>query len=188
MKNPNQPRRLFITFIDGINGETVHNFIQQLQQYDLKRTPEIYLAISTGGGNVIYGILLYNFLRQFKDKLITHNIGRVDSVGNAIFLAAPPNKRFANPNATFMFHGVTLNWQGDLSENELERSLQSVRNDHEQMANIITQSTKITNADELFKYQQYKTAQEALNEGIICDIKNATPLHDDQLVLAPPKK
>ena len=185
MTNSNQPRRLFITFTAGINGGTVHNLIQQLQQFDLKRTPEIYLSISTGGGDIIYGMLLYNFLRTFADKLVTHNIGNVDSIGNAIFLAANKEKRFAYSHAKFMFHGVTIPWQGNMSEADLNYSLQTVKTQQDRITNIITQSTTITKneADELFKYQQYKTAQEALKKGIIYDIKEAIPLHDDQLVL-----
>ncbi len=37
-------------------------------------------------------------------KLITHNVGNVDSIGNVIFLAA--EERYACSTSTFMFHGV----------------------------------------------------------------------------------
>ena len=50
------------------------------------------------------GLNLYNVLRALPTKLITHNVGNVDSIGNAIFLAGV--ERYACPHSTFMFHGV----------------------------------------------------------------------------------
>jgi ATP-dependent protease ClpP protease subunit len=43
-----------------------------------------------------------------------HNIGNVDSIGNAIFLAADANDRFVCPHSTFMFHGVGADFAGGM--------------------------------------------------------------------------
>ena len=52
----------------------------------------------------MYGMNLYNVLRALPIKLTVHNVGNVDSIGNAVFLAGSP--RYACPHSTFMFHGV----------------------------------------------------------------------------------
>lgn len=64
----------------------------------------VYLLLSTPGGSVMHGMNLYNVLRGMPFELITHNVGNVDSIGNAVFLAGA--KRYAAPHSTFMFHGV----------------------------------------------------------------------------------
>src|SRR5690242_18938134 len=69
-------------------------------------TDEAYFWISTPGGAVMSGLTLYNFLRAIPAKLTMHNIGNVDSIGNAIFLAAEKGNRIACPHSTFMFHAV----------------------------------------------------------------------------------
>ena len=43
--------------------------------------------ISTPGGTVMNGLNLYNVMRAMPFRLTTHNVGNVDSIGNAIFLA-----------------------------------------------------------------------------------------------------
>lgn len=40
-------------------------------------------------------------LRAFPFKLVTHNVGNMDSIGNAVFLAG--EQRLACPHSTFMF-------------------------------------------------------------------------------------
>ena len=56
---------------------------------------EIHLLLSTPGGSVMHGITIYNTLRALPIKLVTHNMGNVDSIGNVIFLAG--QERFACP-------------------------------------------------------------------------------------------
>ena len=52
----------------------------------------------------MHGITLYNFLRGVSFQLNNHNIGNVDSIGDAIFLGGA--ERYACAHSTFMFHGV----------------------------------------------------------------------------------
>lgn len=67
---------------------------------------------------------LYAFLRGVPFDLIVHNVGNVDSIGNAIFLAG--QTRYACPQATFMFHGVGFDQHpGRLEEKILRERLGS---------------------------------------------------------------
>ena len=45
------------------------------------------------------GMNLYNFLRGLPIRLTTHNVGNVDSIGNAVFLAG--EHRYACPHSPF---------------------------------------------------------------------------------------
>jgi hypothetical protein len=59
----------------------------------------------------MHGMTVYNVLRGLPCDLTIHNIGNVDSIGNAIFLAG--KHRYACKNSTFMFHGVGFDSRPD---------------------------------------------------------------------------
>jgi len=105
---------------------------------------ELYLCISTPGGQIASGITLYNFLRSMPIKVITHNIGSVDSIGNAIFLAG--ELRRACSHSTFMFHGTAFDMltQAHLEQKNLREMLNSLLADEQRIADILVERTKIT--------------------------------------------
>ncbi len=79
---------------------------------------ELYLAISSGGGNVFEGLSIAALLKALPIEVITHNVGQIDSVASVIF--ATGKKRYANKNANFLFHGVTQQFGNQtLSESQI---------------------------------------------------------------------
>src|SRR6202035_1991872 len=98
------PETVYVSFSAEINPNTTEALIGALAQCANQRVPEVYLMISTAGGNVMNGMNLYNVLRAMPFRLTTHNVGNIDSIGNPVFLAG--GTRYACPQATFMFHGV----------------------------------------------------------------------------------
>lgn len=84
------------------------------QKYD-----ELYFLISSGGGNVTEGLGIAAFIKALPMKTVMHNIGQVDSVATAIFSAG--NEKVSSKNASFMFHGVSMNLSaGSLLEQQLK--------------------------------------------------------------------
>ena len=166
------PNRVYVIFIAEINPSTVETLIQALSNLSQQQIPEVYLALSTPGGQVGAGITLYNFLKSLSLKLIIHNIGNVDSIGNAVFLAA--EHRVACANATFMFHGVGFDQQagGRYEEKQLREMLDGILSDQARIGQIIANRTAIPQ-DEiqgLFREQQTKTAEFARDRGIVHEI------------------
>jgi ATP-dependent protease ClpP protease subunit len=100
-------QKIYVSFSAEINPNTTQSLIALLSQQINLGVQEIYLLLSTQGGDVMSGINLYNVLRSLPAKLTTHNVGNVDSIGNAIFLAG--HERYASRHSTFMFHGVGFN-------------------------------------------------------------------------------
>jgi ATP-dependent Clp protease protease subunit len=129
--------------------------------------------LSTPGGEVSSGMTVYNFLRAIPARITMHNIGNVDSIGNAIFLAA--DERYACAHSTFMFHGVGQPIQNLLVEEKRAREiLHSILADQIRIADIIVQRTNINRrrSRQLFREARTKDADEALATGIIqriCD-------------------
>ncbi len=101
------PETVYISFSAEINPHTTESLIAAIANVVNQGVKKVYLLMSTPGGAVMNGMNLYNVLRGLPVELTTHNVGNVDSIGTALFLAGA--KRYACPHSTFMFHGVGFN-------------------------------------------------------------------------------
>ena len=170
---PNQ--RLYISFLADINPITASALMGTIGQH-MNKNPgtfrELHLLLSTMGGQVGAGISLYNMLMGLPVKVITHNTGTVDSIGNVVFLAGA--ERYAAKISSFMFHGVGFDVQNQrLEEKLLVERLDTLKNDQNLIADIIVQRTKIRaqEAKDLFLQAGFLRANEAKDRGIIDDIR-----------------
>ena len=98
--------RTYVIFQAPFDMKSSQQLIAVCTQLVQRGTKEIYLALSTPGGSVTAGLTAYSVLRALPASVLTHNIGNVDSIGNAVFLAG--ERRIACPHSTFMFHGVAF--------------------------------------------------------------------------------
>jgi ATP-dependent Clp protease protease subunit len=115
----------YINFHAGITQSTVQNLMTVIAQKLAAGTTAFYILLSTPGGQVQSGMTVYNFLRSIPAQITMHNTGNVDSIGNAIFLAA--NTRYACQHSTFMFHGVGIQVQNlTLKEQRAREILHSI--------------------------------------------------------------
>lgn len=172
---PAPPKIVYVVFTAEIVPATTEALMAATSDMANKGVREIYLMLSTPGGSVMHGITLYNFLRALPVALTIHNMGNVDSIGNAIFLAG--QKRYACPNSTFMFHGVGFDLQNQtirLEEKFLKERLDSIRSDQKRIGSIIADRTKLPPDDieKLFFEAQTKDAAFAAGCGIIDEIRN----------------
>jgi ATP-dependent protease ClpP protease subunit len=168
------PPTVYVSFSAEIVPATTESLIAVMADCANKKVPHVYLMLSTPGGSVMHGLNLYNVLRAMPFKLTTHNVGNVDSIGNAVFLAG--EERFASPQSTFMFHGVGFgtNPGERLEEKNLKEKLGSLVSDQNRIGEIISQRTKITRKDAaaLFLEAQTKDATYAAGCGIVHEIKH----------------
>lgn len=168
-------KTIYINFFDEINPIKVNKFIKftfdAIQQHN---PTEINFLFSSNGGDVDSGFTLYNFLISLHSKInITmHNIGTIDSIANVIFLAG--QKRFAAPNASFLFHGIVMNFNTVvLGRNILKENLSRLDGMEIRMSDTISQNTKLTTEElkSFFQQGEGKNVQFALDKGIIHEIK-----------------
>jgi ATP-dependent protease ClpP protease subunit len=94
----------YLTFAHGITHQSTQALLTACAELVRQKVNVVYLIFTTLGGGVMEGITLHNILRAMPFKLITHNVGNIDSIGNVIFLAG--DERYASATSTFMFHGV----------------------------------------------------------------------------------
>jgi ATP-dependent protease ClpP protease subunit len=160
--------RAYINFHAPVNGASAQHFMATCSQLVQQKRTELYLLLSTPGGNVMSGLTVYNVLRALPCRIITHNVGNIDSIGNAIFLTG--EERYACPHSTFTFHGVGLDINNMRFEEKNTRgALQSILADQKRIGDIIQERTKIgaDEAGELFREARTKNAKEAHTSGIV---------------------
>lgn len=168
-------KTVYINFFDGIDPVKVNKFIQFTTDVIQQHAPtELYFFIASNGGDVDSGFVLYNFLVSLQDKLTVtmHNTGTIDSIANVIFVSG--QKRYAAPNASFLFHGVSMNLQGSCSRTILKESLSRLEGMENRIATTVSKHSKLTEAEltTLFLQGEGKDVQFALEKGIIQEIKN----------------
>jgi len=168
------PPEVYVSFSAEINPNTAESLIATMADLANKGVPKVTLCLSTPGGGVPKGITIYNTLRSMPFELITHNVGNVDSIGNAVFLAG--EKRYACAHSTFMFHGVALpvaageQW----TRTALKERTEGLIADEKRIGSIIRERTKlkVADVDSLFTEAQTKDATYAVSAGIIDEIKD----------------
>ncbi len=163
---------VYVSFSAEVNPSTTENLIATMASCANLQVKEVVLLLSTPGGTVMNGLNVYNILKGMPFALTTHNVGNVDSIGNAIFLAGA--KRYTCATATFMFHGVGFNSGNERFEEKiLQERLDGLLNDQRRIGAIITERSKVTEIEikELFRQGQTKDASFALAKGIAHEIR-----------------
>jgi ATP-dependent Clp protease protease subunit len=135
--------------------------------------PEVHLLLSTPGGAVQYGITLYNFLRSLPIRVITYNVGNVDSIGLVVYLAG--EQRIACPHTTFMLHGVAMQVPTPTAffERNFNESLARLKADQERIKGIYSERSKIAldEAEGLFLKESTLGTDDAVARGIVHEVR-----------------
>lgn len=166
------PNRAYLVFIAEITVRTTEELINGLTELAQKGCQEVYLAFSSSGGDVQAGLALFNFLKGAPFNVIVHNIGAVQSIATTIFLAG--KQRYACKHSTFVYHGVASNpLAGSYENGRLRATLEGIGIDQEHLVSILKENTKIgdENAEALYRAVHTKTAEFALDNGIIHEIR-----------------
>ena len=160
---------VYISFNAKVNLFTTQNLLAVTFNQITQGATHIYYLFASPGGEVAQGMAVYNILKGLPIKTTMHNVGNVDSIGNAIFLAG--KRRKASPHSTFMFHGVgfDLTTPTRLEEKNLRESLGTIDADHKRIGSVISQETTLKGqkVNRLFRQAATKDATYALNNGIV---------------------
>ena len=171
----NAPDTVYVSFAAEVNQTTTEGLLGLCANLANQGIKTVYLLISSLGGSVTNGITIYNVLRAMPFKLVTHNVGSVNSIANLIFLAG--ETRYSTPNSTFMFHGVGFDVIQAMrfEEKNLRERLDSIVADQRKIGAIISErsSLKPEEVQELFREAVTRDPGYAKEKGIIHDIIEA---------------
>jgi ATP-dependent protease ClpP protease subunit len=158
----------------AIDERVQNQFIAYLVELANDGATKLTIAMNSPGGGVVAGNAMYNTLASMPFHVCTHNIGNTDSIANVIFLAG--KERYANPTATFMFHGVSFDGNANerLEEKNLLEKLDTIKVEHKRIASLIEAHSSLTAEAcvKLFESQSTKDATWAKSNGFISEITN----------------
>ncbi len=167
-------KTVFITIYEEINAAKVKKWISACTQViEVHKPSELYFLFASSGGEVDAGFVLYNYLVSLHQNvtITMHNIGLINSMANVVFMAG--QKRYAAPNASFLYHGVKANMSGEMNIVHLRELISSMEGMEKRISETISSKSKMTEVElrELFHQGQAKDVQFALDKGIIHEIK-----------------
>jgi ATP-dependent protease ClpP protease subunit len=185
MKEKTMTDIVYLVFHEAINVQTVNRTIDFTNKIIVQYAPsKICFLFSSGGGFVDSGVTLYNYLRGLPQTIIMHNIGSIDSIANAVFLAG--KERYATPASAFLLHGISWTFQQNsaLTYTQMQETVSRFDAAEQLSAQIIGERTSMT-AEEvraLFRQGESKSPQFAKEKGLIHDIREVSiqpgsPLH-----------
>ncbi len=171
---------VYLTFHNEINLQSANRIMdfcaKSIQQYTPKK---LYFLFSSGGGSVDSGVTLFNYLRGLPQEIIMHNVGSIDSIANAVFLAG--RTRYATPTSSFLLHGIYWNFpQGaNLTYSQMQEQVSRFDAAEQLSAKIISERTKLTAEEvrQLFRQGESKDPKFALDKGLIHEIREAAVPH-----------
>lgn len=175
MSTLSTPKVGFVSYSTDVNQASVRSLISAVNQLVEEGCNEVHVLLNTGGGAVNYGFEAYNVLRGLPVRLITHNTGNVDSIGNVIFLAGDERRTCAH--STFMFHGVVWNIGGSqVSGQQARELLNNIDADHRRISDCVADRTALTTSEvaDFFNEAATKDAAFAMDKGIVHSIADVS--------------
>ncbi len=145
---------------------------------------DIYLIISSGGGNVFEGLSIAALMKNLPVKVTTHNVGQIDSIAGVMFAAG--STRYATQNSSFLFHGVTMHYERqDFIESQLKEQYLGLKRMRENIAAAFAAYSGLSVDDTealMINGSTILSPQEALSKTIIHEIRDAAIPPGSQVV------
>jgi ATP-dependent Clp protease protease subunit len=105
-----EARKIFIT--GEIDQKMAKEAIQQLHALAHISDDPIYVFVSSPGGHVESGDMIFDAIRFISPKVFTIGSGWVASAGALIYVAADKENRYSLPNTRFLLHQPSGGFQG----------------------------------------------------------------------------
>lgn len=169
---PSQPT--VIRFFAPVVDVTINALLASIDQKMKEGQRDFVLLISSPGGSVFHGMSAYNYLKGLPANITTHNFGSVDSIGVVLFCGG--KTRLSVPQARFLLHGVSANFQQNesLEEKQLEERMKGLKIDIENIAKVVAANTGKTVSAVIGAMLERTTLnpEEAKNWGLVHEIKS----------------
>lgn len=177
-----------------MDPQTVGLLLQTVDAQYKMGVRRFIILISSQGGDVLSGIMAYNYLKGLQIDLTTVNVGNVDSSAGIMYCAG--TKRDSVPEARFLIHEVSLtiqsNGPGNMSIDlpSLEAQISMLESQESTIAKILATAANKpqAEAEKRIHTQAALSAQEAKDWGLVQDIRTQLfDPNDSNLVLAVPQ-
>lgn len=170
---PVQVETVYVNFTANVDDASTEGLLALLARCHEAKAQTLHLMLATSGGSVMCGMAIYNMLRAYPFRVVTWNLGNVDSIGNIIYLAG--DERYAAPHSTFMFHSVSFN--APAAERQelplLRERLSSIEADNKRLSGIVAERTNLSEEAAAALYGEAKTVDtaEAVGFGLVHEVR-----------------
>ncbi|WP_246225743.1 ATP-dependent Clp endopeptidase proteolytic subunit ClpP [Enterobacteriaceae endosymbiont of Donacia crassipes] len=131
---------------------------------------DIFIYINSPGGVITSGMSIYDTIQFVKPDVSTLCIGQACSMAAFLLASGKKNKRFCLPNARIMIHQPIGNYQGQVTDIEIQtQEILRIKNYINKLMSLHTGKSietieKDTNRD------KFLSANEAIKYGLVDDI------------------
>jgi len=109
-----------ITIFGDINEKIARSTTEKLLALAAESDDPISIYISSPGGHVESGDVIYDMIKFIKPQVKTIGTGWVASAATTIYLAAKKENRFALPNTRFLVHQPSGGSRGDATDIKIQ--------------------------------------------------------------------
>ena len=109
-----------ISIFGQINEDVARKVTEQLLALSSESDDPITIYISSPGGHVESGDVIYDMIKFVKPEVRVVGMGWVASAATNIYLAAKKDSRYALPNTRFLVHQPSGGSQGDATDIKIQ--------------------------------------------------------------------
>jgi ATP-dependent Clp protease protease subunit len=156
-----------ISIFGGINEKLARSVAQQLLALSEDSNDPITLYISSPGGHVESGDVIYDMIKFIRPTVRVVGTGWVASAATNIYLAAKKENRYSLPNTRYLVHQPSGGSRGDATDIkiQMEEILKTKRRINEIIAKETGQPLERVEKDTDRDY--WMSAEEAIEYGIV---------------------
>ena len=161
-------RKVFL--LGEITTEKVNDVLMQLMFLDSEGDEPVKLYINSPGGEVMAGLLLYDFIKGMHAPVYTYAMGNAASMGAVILAAGEKGHRYILPHSKVMIHEPLIGQSFGGSASSIKNISESILETNNLLNSILAEHTgkSLEEINEATAYDNFMDAGEAVNFGI-CD-------------------
>lgn len=140
--------------------------------YLVDKSPDkfIYIHVNSPGGDITAGLMLYDIVQTYSDRIYTICTGQAYSMAAVLVACAAKGKRYILPNSEMMIHEPSLG-------NRIVGSCSSIKATSDRLVNVKEKISKILSIhtgkskiaiDKATSYDHFFSAKESVRFGL-CD-------------------
>ena len=156
-----------ISIFGGINEKLAKSVAQQLLALSEDNDDPITIYISSPGGHVESGDVIYDMIKFIKPTVRVVGTGWVASAATNIYLAAKKENRYSLPNTRYLVHQPSGGSRGDATDIKIQ--MEEILKTKQRINQIIANETgqPIERVEQDTDRDYWMSAEEAIEYGIV---------------------
>ena len=156
-----------ISIFGQINERTARTVTEQLLALAAENDEPITIYISSPGGHVESGDVIYDMIKYIKPEVRVVGTGWVASAATNIYLAAKKEYRYSLPNTRYLVHQPTGGSEGDATDIKIQ--MEQIVKTKERINKIISEETgrPLEQVEKDTDRDYWMSVDEAIEYGIV---------------------